>query len=161
MFTTKLLAGIDPLEQGDILARLTEGQTFDKGEAIVLKGDPGTALFVIRTGQAQIKLGRFVQTFEPGEFLGELSFLDGEPRSAKITATADNTQVLFLARARIDEQAQSWPQLVATIYRNIGITLAQRLRQTNEHLRTLPAQERSTLLTSMPWLARLLGGTAA
>ena len=71
-----------------------------KGEVLFRKGSRGTALYVIQRGAIKIvlpsKIGEemIVAIFKEGDFLGELSLLDHEPRSADAVAVAPSR--LFL-----------------------------------------------------------------
>jgi CRP/FNR family transcriptional regulator, cyclic AMP receptor protein len=60
------------------------------GTVIVTEGRSDRFLYVLVAGSADVtKGGRKRDTIEPGEFFGELAFLDAGPRSATVTATSD------------------------------------------------------------------------
>ena len=79
------------VEEMDELARCLRRRRFRKGEVIFVQGDPGSSLYLIEAGQVKISLaspeGREMTLAlrGPGDFFGELSLLDGEPRSADTT----------------------------------------------------------------------------
>jgi CRP-like cAMP-binding protein len=85
------------------LATLMRPRPYAKDEVIYLKGDPGTAFYVIASGRVKIALtspdGKelILRRLGPGEFHGELALLDDEPRSADAIAT-DSTVLLVLQR---------------------------------------------------------------
>ncbi|MET0444452.1 MAG: cyclic nucleotide-binding domain-containing protein [Pseudorhodoplanes sp.] len=67
---------------------------FEKGDVIFREGDPGDCLYVIREGAVDITLGnRVLKLMEPGEIFGEMSLIDGEPRSANAVARAETTVI--------------------------------------------------------------------
>ena len=72
-----------------------------KGEVLFRKGSRGTALYVIQRGAIKIvlpsKIGEemIVAIFKEGDFLGELSLLDREPRSADAVAVAPSRLCLL------------------------------------------------------------------
>jgi len=68
------------------ISALGERRTFDPGEAIIEKGSHGIAMFVILSGTASVETGGRIHQLEPGDFVGEMSMLAGEPRSATVTA---------------------------------------------------------------------------
>jgi CRP/FNR family cyclic AMP-dependent transcriptional regulator len=90
--TVTVLAGV-PLFAGlhkrDLqrLAKEADELTFDEGERIVEEGNLGEALFVVLAGHGRVlRRGKKVGEVLPGDFFGELSALDGGPRTATITA---------------------------------------------------------------------------
>src|SRR5258707_5318206 len=75
------------------LASLMRPRPYAKGEVIYLRGDPGTAFYVIASGKVKIALtspdGKelILRRLGPGGFHGELALLDDEPRSADAVST--------------------------------------------------------------------------
>src|SRR5689334_8966971 len=75
------------------LAGLMRPRPYAKDEVIYLKGDAGTAFYVIASGRVKIALtspdGKelILRRLGPGQFHGELALLDDEPRSADAVAT--------------------------------------------------------------------------
>src|SRR4051794_23159723 len=72
------------------LARFARTESFAAGDAIVHMGEPGSTLYVVKTGRVKVvrdQDGGPVVTLAmlgPGEFFGELSIFDGERRSATV-----------------------------------------------------------------------------
>src|SRR6266513_1903184 len=85
------------------LASLMRPRPYAKDEVIYLRGDPGTAFYVIASGKVKITLtspdGKelILRRLGPGGFHGELALLDDEPRSADAVAT-DASVLLVLQR---------------------------------------------------------------
>jgi len=75
------------------LAALMRPRAYARDEVIYLRGDPGTAFYVIAGGRVKIALtsadGKelILRRLDVGEFHGELALLDDEPRSADAIAT--------------------------------------------------------------------------
>jgi CRP/FNR family transcriptional regulator, cyclic AMP receptor protein len=75
------------------LAALMRPRPYAKDEVIYLRGDPGTAFYVIASGKVKIALtspdGKelILRRLAAGGFHGELALLDDEPRSADAIAT--------------------------------------------------------------------------
>jgi CRP-like cAMP-binding protein len=75
------------------LAALMRPRPYARDEVIYLRGDPGTAFYVIANGKVKITLtspdGKelILRRLGPGDFHGELALLDDEPRSADAIAT--------------------------------------------------------------------------
>src|SRR6266568_5091589 len=85
------------------LASLMPPRPYAKNEVIYLRGDPGTAFYVIASGRVKIALtspdGKelILRRFSAGGFHGELALLDDDPCSADATAT-ENSVLLVLQR---------------------------------------------------------------
>jgi CRP-like cAMP-binding protein len=80
---------------------LTEEQRYMEGARVVREGDVGDTFYVILEGQANVVSGsgRVVNRLRPGDFFGEISLLDGGPRTASVVA---ETPLTMLALARKD-----------------------------------------------------------
>lgn len=111
-------------------AELTREQKFAKGAMIVSEGDPGDALYVLRSGEVKVILigedGREVilNVLGVGDHFGELSLIDGRPRSAHVTSTQPSS-LLVLRRADFRRQVEQSPAVAW----GLMIELSRRLRQ--------------------------------
>jgi CRP/FNR family transcriptional regulator, cyclic AMP receptor protein len=125
-----LFRGID----ADGLAALAEKATqvdFPAGHVIARQGEVGTGFFVIISGRVRVvRDGAVVATLGDGEFFGELSVLDRQPRSATV-ATEVPTSCLALASWDFDAVMLEHPALALEILRGV----AQRLREVTESTR--------------------------
>ena len=71
---------------------MTRERSYPKGSVIVFEDDPGDSLFIVRHGRVKVVLigedGREVILGILGvsEHFGELSLIDGQPRSAHVIA---------------------------------------------------------------------------
>jgi CRP/FNR family transcriptional regulator, cyclic AMP receptor protein len=76
---------------------------FEKDQLVFGQDDPGDALYIIEKGRVKVVLygesGREVilTIFKDGDFFGEMSLLDGQPRSANVIAL-ESTKALMLSR---------------------------------------------------------------
>jgi CRP/FNR family transcriptional regulator, cyclic AMP receptor protein len=104
--------------ESDVLA-------FASGQTIVKEGDPGETLFVVLSGQAKVtRRGRKVGSVMPGDFFGELSAIDGGPRSASVVAETP-MQVLRLFRRTLMSLIADEPQVTMKLLDGI----VRRVRQ--------------------------------
>ena len=63
--------------------------TYRNGATVMEEGSLGGRFFVIQSGTAKVQTGgRSRATLGPGSYFGELSVLDGKPRSASVIATS-------------------------------------------------------------------------
>jgi CRP/FNR family transcriptional regulator, cyclic AMP receptor protein len=95
-----LFADLSP-EELTGLAALMRPRPYSKDEVIYLRGDPGTAFYVIASGKVKIALtspeGKelILRRLGPGGFHGEIALLDDEPRSADAIATEQSVQLVL------------------------------------------------------------------
>jgi CRP/FNR family cyclic AMP-dependent transcriptional regulator len=81
-----LFRGLSQRELKDVLAAGREVQ-FGAGSTIVEESDEAMDFFLILSGQASVEVrGRRRGKLGPGDHFGEMSVIDGGPRSANVTA---------------------------------------------------------------------------
>jgi CRP-like cAMP-binding protein len=101
---------------------------YGAGETIVRAGDPGNAFYVVLDGTVRVDAWKGASvTLRAGDSFGEMSLLDGAPRSADITADGEVT-LMVIGRAAFTKLLRSEPQMAAALLR----TLAGRLRAAQE-----------------------------
>jgi CRP/FNR family transcriptional regulator, cyclic AMP receptor protein len=95
------------------------------GTAVTQIGEPGNSFFVIIDGTVAVRtpVGTNAQ-LHPGEFFGEMSLLDGEPRSATIVATTD-LRLLVVDRSHFWRLLDETPDLI----RGMLTILSRRVRR--------------------------------
>jgi CRP/FNR family transcriptional regulator, cyclic AMP receptor protein len=112
-----------------LLARRARRRTVPRGGTVLQQDDPGTNAYFILTGGADVLLesddGRqfIVARLGPGDHFGEMSLLDGEPRSASVVATTDS-ELLVLRREDFLQELEQHPVLM----RQMLTALSRRLR---------------------------------
>lgn len=86
------------------VAELCEEQRYMDGATIVRAGDIGDTFYTILQGQAKVvsPKGRVLNRLYPGDFFGEISLLDGGPRTASVVA---ETPMVMLGLPRADFQS--------------------------------------------------------
>lgn len=71
------------------IAAVAKLVTYRDGATVVEEGSLGGRFFVIQSGSAKVQTGgRTRVTLGPGSYFGELSVLDGQPRSASVVASS-------------------------------------------------------------------------
>jgi len=84
-----LFAGLDRKEL-ELLSKLAKEQRYDAGATIVKSGAGGHGLYIIKEGNVSVvRDGQKVASMGPGQFFGEISVLDGGPRTADVRADTD------------------------------------------------------------------------
>jgi CRP-like cAMP-binding protein len=122
-----LLDGVDP-EGIDMIAQRVVEVEFPQGAVIARQGDVGTGFFMVASGSVRvIRDGETIATIGPGDFFGELSVLDGQPRVAQVVAD-EPTVCLALATWDFEAVVREEPAVALAIMRG----LAGRLRRLTE-----------------------------
>jgi CRP-like cAMP-binding protein len=107
------------------VAALTVAADLTKGTVMTHQGAVGGLAYVIVTGQAEVtRDGKQIARLGPGDVVGELSLIDGKPRSATVTATTD-LEVLELDGEDLRTLMKKAPPVV----RKLLEALAQRVRE--------------------------------
>lgn len=95
------------------------------GEELVTEGRIGRDFFLILDGEAVVRRnGRKVATLGPGNWFGELSLIDNEPRSATVVAVTD-MKLLVLGQAEFGGLLETVPSMAAKLLRGIALRLRQ------------------------------------
>ncbi len=104
-----------------------------QGSLVFQEATPGRWMALVVVGEVDVlKLDRsgghrLVTTIGPGQFLGELGFLDGHRQSATAVASTD-TLLLVLTRAAFDRLLEETPALVVKLLPDPLRLLVLRLR---------------------------------
>jgi CheY-like chemotaxis protein len=97
------------------------------GEVFLKQGDPAKAVYIVRSGQMrayrvmdgqEIVLG----TINPGEFVGEMSYVNNQPRSANVQAVTDceAVEVSMSTFEKVLQQRPAWAKaLMQTLTKRI------------------------------------------
>jgi len=109
------------------LSRIVEAPA---GTVVTQIGEPGDSFFIIIDGAVAVRtpVGTGSE-LHPGDFFGEMSLLDGEPRSATIVATTD-LRMLTVDRSHFWRLLDETPELV----RRILTILSRRVRRLEQTL---------------------------
>lgn len=103
------------------VAELCEEQRFMAGAQIVRAGDVGDTFYVILEGEARVvgPKGRVLNRLYPGDFFGEISLLDGGPRTASVIAETPMV-MLALPRAAFRSLLEAEPILAGRVLRHVA-----------------------------------------
>ena len=123
----RLFDGVDAEGMARIAAVAVEVD-FPDDHVIARQGEIGTGFFVIISGGARvIRDGKTLNVLGPGDFFGELSVLDGQPRIAQVVANGPTT-CLALATWDFEAVLLEEPRVTLAILRG----MAARLRDLTE-----------------------------
>lgn len=122
-----LFASVDAAGIARIASRVVEVE-FPKDHVIARQGDVGTGFFLVASGSVRVvRDGETIAKLGPGDFFGELSVLDGQPRIAQVIAD-EPTVCLALASWDFEAVVKEQPAVALAILRG----LAGRLRELTE-----------------------------
>jgi CRP/FNR family transcriptional regulator, cyclic AMP receptor protein len=129
-----LLAAL-PTELSQSLFAKARPLSLKADQTLFVAGDEGDGCYRVEEGLLKASIAapaggeRILAVLGPGSVLGELSMIDGGPRSASVTALRDS-KLSFVGRAAFEVFGQARPDL----YRHVATLLARRLRDTDEAL---------------------------
>ena len=117
-------------ENREISGPLTRQMT--KGDIVCAAGEHDSSLYIIHSGKLLVFVtdGTKVTPLAylgDGEYLGELSFFDGQPRSAHVICIEDTT----LIEVPVTEKAKQFPPWLITMAQSI----THKLRASSEMIR--------------------------
>jgi CRP/FNR family cyclic AMP-dependent transcriptional regulator len=119
------------------IAGICRPVTFSEGQVIVEEGARDRDLFLIKRGRVSITLskspGRYdlgtITRCEPGQVVGELSFIDGARRSTWVIAL-DRVEALQITWGDFSRLVEEEIRIGYQFYRNVALLLTERLRDT-------------------------------
>ncbi len=131
-----------PAETLAALAGRLRRRRMPPGTPVVYKGDPSGAMYLIASGRVKVHQATaggddvILNILGAGEFFGEMSLLDGQPRSADIS-TLEPSELLLLEGDALREIIHEQPSIAWTLLK----ILSQRLRDQNERSEMLMTRD--------------------
>jgi CRP/FNR family transcriptional regulator/CRP/FNR family cyclic AMP-dependent transcriptional regulator len=125
-------------DEFETLSTVVQTSTFPKSRLVILAREEGDSFFIILRGRVKVAIsgtdGRemILSVLGRGEFFGELSLLDGRPRSASVT-TLEETTLLVLRRSDFLRILNEQPSLAIKLI----VGLASRLRKADMQMANL------------------------
>ncbi len=156
---------LDAGERVSLAAQLEEVR-IPAGEILFHYGEPGDCLYVIRGGKAEVFFkddtgSRIVlEVAGAGDVVGELSLLDGGPRTASVVVT-ESLEALRLDREDLDSFLRAHPaaaiDLLGAMGRRLRVT-AERLRHTaSRNVNVAVEDTRTRVQMVADWIAEFSG----
>ena len=130
-----IFALLDDQERAD-LVKLLQPRQLAKGEVLFRAGDVADSLFVIQQGSVEVVVDTYegerlnLLELEAGDVVGEVSFLDGGPRTATVIARED-CRMLEFDREELFKFVTAHPHAALDLLTALG----KRLRSTDLLLR--------------------------
>lgn len=123
-------------EQRQLLAARLETIHEPAGKSMFMYGDPGDAAYIIRRGVVEIYSKNdtgeriVLETARAGDFFGEISLLDGGPRTASVVVIED-LEAIVVDRGDLEEFLRVCPEAAINLLAASG----RRIRETAKLLR--------------------------
>jgi len=127
---TPMFAGLDREHLEDVLA-VGRRVSFAPGQAIVERGDPGDAMYIVLSGVAEVDVGGRFHRLQRGDFFGEMAVLAGKPREASVKA-AEPVEALRIPADEFQAFLDANPQIATAMLKS----LVERLREVQDRLDT-------------------------
>jgi CRP-like cAMP-binding protein len=151
---TPLFAGL-PHEALEALVQNLTIVALERGHVLFHEGDPGDALYVIVEGEVSVqaegpprvqmvKLG-------PGAFIGEVSLVTDQPRSATVTAIT-TSELLRIDRHMLSRVLANHGDVLRAVLRFVRDRLVDRWMRTSPLFRPFNAQQRAELAARFKFL---------
>jgi CRP-like cAMP-binding protein len=132
--------GITALERTPLFAKLDRddlqqvlgcGQrvSFQPGQAIVERGDPGDAMYIIVAGAAEVDVGGRFHRLEAGDFFGEMAVLASKRREATVMAV-EPVEALRIPAEGLQAFLLENPKVAVAMLKS----LVERLREVQDRL---------------------------
>jgi len=131
-------------------------RVYHRGDYLALQGEKAHDFCVLRSGYVGIyRDNQQVATVHAaGEFIGEMAWLLGEPRTASARAETTNVEVYVIPTAGFDQAVKANPTLGLRLAQNLASRLKGATAQLSRERGAVPGQAR--LVGSDPATARLL-----
>jgi CRP/FNR family transcriptional regulator, cyclic AMP receptor protein len=123
----------------ELLSRFMHAYRTGPGVEIIREGETGDFMVLLIEGSIEVfkqdrsNAPRLIALIAPGQSLGEMSMIDGEPRFASCV-TAEPCMIAVLSRDSLARIILEQPSLGAKILMELVLMLSQRLRQTSSRL---------------------------
>jgi CRP-like cAMP-binding protein len=129
----RLFAGLDRQTVAGILARMARRRCAAE-EHLCRQGDAGDSLYLITDGLIEVWVEqdgerRLIARLRPGDAVGEMSLLTGEPRAASVLAAVPS-EILELDAGMFAGVLAEHP----VVLRNVALMLIERQKLTNEQV---------------------------
>jgi CRP/FNR family cyclic AMP-dependent transcriptional regulator len=124
-------------EQLEVIGQHCKGRSFKSGHVLFQEKEMGAEFYVVMSGSVKIYTSsggedKILSLFKSGDSFGELSLLDGKPRSAS-AAVVEDSVLLTLEKVSFLRVLQENFDIAIMIMQE----LCQRLRDTNQHVHDL------------------------
>jgi len=122
----------------ELLRSLASEKHYPKNAVVLTEGEMGDSLYMIQSGKVKVFIGdqegreMILKILGPGDFFGEMSMIDKQPRSASVT-TLESAVFLVLSHSAFEKCVEKIPRIANMVLR----VLATRVREADRKIGTL------------------------
>jgi CRP/FNR family transcriptional regulator, cyclic AMP receptor protein len=122
----------------DVVRAVATEKTYAKNAVVLTEGEMGDSLYMIQSGKVKVFIGDedgreiTLKMLGSGDFFGEMSMIDKQPRSASVT-TVESSTFLVLTHAAFEKCVEQSPRIANMVM----LILAQRVREADRKIGTL------------------------
>lgn len=131
------ILGVLEDEDVDWLISTGERRELGPGDILIQEGNLSEDIFLILDGCLEVSVSALnnqpIAQLASGEVVGEMSFVDGQPPSATVSAL-EKSIVLAISWQQVRHKLQQDIWFASRFYRAMAILLSSRLRSTVKHL---------------------------
>ena len=128
-----------------VLEKIVHLRNYDPFETVFEENDPGTGMYMIRSGTVNIFIKtpqgdeEELATLGPGDFFGETTLTAPAPRSAS-ARTTEKTELVGLFRADLLDLVERQPTLTSRVLIGLTRIVSERLQTASMEIRNLNRQ---------------------
>src|SRR6185503_12750150 len=122
----------------DVVRAVAAEKTYPKNAVVLTEGEMGDSLYMIQSGKVKVFIGDedgreiILKILSAGDFFGEMSMIDKQPRSASVT-TSEASTFLVLTHAAFEKCVEQAPRIANMVMR----VLATRVREADRKIGTI------------------------
>ncbi len=122
----------------EVVRAVATEKSYPKNAVVLTEGEMGDSLFMIQSGKVKVFIGDedgreiILKILGPGDFFGEMSMIDKQPRSASVT-TIEPASFMVLSHAAFERCVEQAPRIANMVMR----VLATRVREADRKIGTL------------------------
>jgi CRP-like cAMP-binding protein len=130
-------------EEARVVVSYMKPRKIPEGTAFIKEGDAQDTGYMVLVLDGEVTVENIVvsrtsavtvNVLGPGSLIGEMGLVDGSPRSATCTATA-NVRCAILTRDALEQLMNDEPRIGGKLMMAVSQRIAQRLRETADKLR--------------------------
>ena len=126
------MSGFTRFSPSELMALFKEGEwgSLEPGNVLIKQGSQPEGIFLLKTGEAQVLVdGEPFATLSSNQFVGEISFLTGQPASATVLAT-QTLRYIFWPGEKLEQLMEEKPGLAEAFHASLNMDLIGKLTET-------------------------------